>query len=48
MIILGQYCNLVVSKKVEFGYYLKDKFGDEVLLPNCDCLVLFVNLCVFL
>ena len=37
MIILGQYCNLIVSKKVEFGYYLKDKFGDEVLLPNSAC-----------
>ena len=37
MIILGQYCNLVVSKKVDFGYYLKDKFGDEVLLPNSAC-----------
>lgn len=34
MIILGEYCTLKVSKKVEFGYYLEDKFGDEVLLPN--------------
>ncbi|GEQ18328.1 MULTISPECIES: CvfB family protein [Clostridium] len=43
MIILGQYCNLVVSKKVEFGYYLKDKFGDEVLLPNSACKGTVVN-----
>lgn len=34
MITIGQYSNLKVSKKVEFGYYLEDKFGDEVLLPN--------------
>ncbi|NME82442.1 S1-like domain-containing RNA-binding protein [Clostridium sp. SM-530-WT-3G] len=34
MIVLGQYCTLKVSKKVEFGYYLEDKFGDEVLLPK--------------
>ncbi|MFT8350578.1 S1 RNA-binding domain-containing protein [Clostridium saccharoperbutylacetonicum] len=34
MIAVGQYCNLKVSKKVDFGYYLEDKFGDEVLLPN--------------
>ncbi|AGX42281.1 CvfB family protein [Clostridium saccharobutylicum] len=36
MIILGEYANLKVSKKVDFGYYLEDKFGDEVLLPNSD------------
>lgn len=34
MITVGQYSNLKVSKKVDFGYYLEDKFGDEVLLPN--------------
>jgi predicted RNA-binding protein (virulence factor B family) len=34
MIEVGQYINLKVSKKVEFGYYLEDRFGDEVLLPN--------------
>ena len=34
MIIVGQYSKLKVSKKVEFGYYLEDNFGDEVLLPN--------------
>ena len=34
MIVLGQYCTLKVSKKVEFGYYLGVKFGDEVLLPK--------------
>ena len=43
MIILGQYCNLIVSKKVEFGYYLKDKFGDEVLLPNSACKGTVIN-----
>lgn len=34
MIVVGQYSNLKVSKKVDFGYYLEDNFGDEVLLPN--------------
>lgn len=34
MIEVGQYNNLKVSKKVDFGYYLEDKSGDEVLLPN--------------
>lgn len=34
MITIGQYNKLKVSKKVEFGYYLEDNFGDEVLLPN--------------
>ena len=34
MITVGQYSKLKVSKKVEFGYYLEDNFGDEVLLPN--------------
>jgi predicted RNA-binding protein (virulence factor B family) len=34
MIIIGEYNKLKVSKKVEFGYYLEDNFGDEVLLPN--------------
>lgn len=34
MIAVGQYDTLKVSKKVEFGYYLEDRFGDEVLLPN--------------
>lgn len=34
MIAVGQYCNLKVSRKVDFGYYLEDRFGDEVLLPN--------------
>lgn len=34
MITVGQYSKLKVSKKVEFGYYLEDRFGDEVLLPN--------------
>lgn len=37
MIVLGQFCELEVSKKVEFGYYLKDQFGDEVLLPKNSC-----------
>ena len=32
MITVGQYSNVKVSKKVDFGYYLKDRFGDEVLL----------------
>jgi predicted RNA-binding protein (virulence factor B family) len=32
--IIGEYNKLKVSKKVEFGYYLEDSFGDEVLLPN--------------
>ncbi|OCA99839.1 CvfB family protein [Clostridium beijerinckii] len=34
MISVGQYSKLKVSKKVDFGYYLEDNFGDEVLLPN--------------
>lgn len=34
MILIGEYNKLKVSKKVEFGYYLEDNFGDEVLLPN--------------
>ena len=34
MIIVGEYNELKVSKKVDFGYYLEDNFGDEVLLPN--------------
>lgn len=34
MIIIGEYNKLKVSKKVDFGYYLEDNFGDEVLLPN--------------
>jgi len=34
MMIIGEYNKLKVSKKVEFGYYLEDEFGDEVLLPN--------------
>ena len=34
MMIIGEYNKLKVSKKVEFGYYLEDNFGDEVLLPN--------------
>lgn len=34
MITIGQYNKLKVSKKVDFGYYLEDNFGDEVLLPN--------------
>lgn len=34
MIIIGEYNRLKVSRKVEFGYYLEDNFGDEVLLPN--------------
>ncbi|MCE5220632.1 MAG: DNA-binding protein [Clostridium sp.] len=34
MIIVGEYNKLKVSKKVDFGYYLEDNFGDEVLLPN--------------
>jgi predicted RNA-binding protein (virulence factor B family) len=34
MIIVGNYNELKVSKKVDFGYYLEDDFGDEVLLPN--------------
>ena len=34
MMIVGEYNQLKVSKKVEFGYYLEDNFGDEVLLPN--------------
>jgi predicted RNA-binding protein (virulence factor B family) len=34
MMMIGEYNNLKVSKKVDFGYYLEDNFGDEVLLPN--------------
>lgn len=34
MIDIGQFNKLKVKKKVDFGYYLEDKFGDEVLLPN--------------
>jgi predicted RNA-binding protein (virulence factor B family) len=34
MIEVGRYINLKVSRKVDFGYYLEDRFGDEVLLPN--------------
>ncbi len=34
MISVGQYSKLKVSKTVDFGYYLEDNFGDEVLLPN--------------
>lgn len=34
MILIGEYNKLKVSKKVDFGYYLEDNFGDEVLLPN--------------
>ncbi|MFW2488546.1 S1 RNA-binding domain-containing protein [Clostridium chromiireducens] len=34
MITIGEYNKLKVSKKVDFGYYLEDNFGDEVLLPN--------------
>ena len=34
MINMGQFNKLKVKKKVDFGYYLEDKFGDEVLLPN--------------
>lgn len=36
MIIFGEYVNLKVSKKVDFGYYFEDKFGDEVLFFNSD------------
>jgi len=34
MIIIGEYNKLKVSKEVDFGYYLEDNFGDEILLPN--------------
>jgi len=34
MILIGEYNKLKTSKKVDFGYYLEDNFGDEVLLPN--------------
>ncbi|GAA0077727.1 S1 RNA-binding domain-containing protein [Clostridium sp. CTA-5] len=34
MILIGDYNDLKVSKKVDFGYYLSDEFGDEVLLPK--------------
>ena len=34
MINIGQFNKLKVKKKVDFGYYLENKFGDEVLLPN--------------
>ena len=34
MINIGQFNKLKVKKKVDFGYYLEDKFGDEALLPN--------------
>lgn len=34
MILIGEYNELKVSKKVDFGYYVEDNFGDEVLLPN--------------
>ncbi|EKQ53837.1 MULTISPECIES: S1-like domain-containing RNA-binding protein [unclassified Clostridium] len=34
MIIIGEYNKLKVSREVDFGYYLEDNSGDEVLLPN--------------
>ena len=34
MILIGEYNKLKVSKKVDFGYYVEDNFGDEILLPN--------------
>lgn len=34
MINIGHYNKLKVKKRVGFGYYLEDKFGDEILLPN--------------
>eukprot|EP00828_Plagiopyla_frontata_P004672 TRINITY_DN11751_c0_g1_i3.p1 TRINITY_DN11751_c0_g1~~TRINITY_DN11751_c0_g1_i3.p1 ORF type:complete len:313 (+),score=42.30 TRINITY_DN11751_c0_g1_i3:67-1005(+) len=34
MINVGYYNKLKVSKKVDFGYYLQDELGNEVLLPN--------------
>ncbi|NFI53255.1 DNA-binding protein [Clostridium botulinum] len=34
MILIGEYNNFKVSKKVDFGYYLENEMGEEVLLPN--------------
>ncbi|AOR24057.1 S1 RNA-binding domain-containing protein [Clostridium taeniosporum] len=34
MILIGEYNNFKVSKKVDFGYYLENEMEEEVLLPN--------------
>lgn len=34
MISVGHYNNLKVTRKVDFGYYLEDNSGDDILLPN--------------
>ncbi len=44
MINVGYYNKLEVSKKVDFGYYLKDNSGDEVLLPNGNTKSMEINI----
>ena len=34
MIFIGEYNELKVDRKVEFGYYLIDGEGNDVLIPN--------------
>lgn len=34
MILIGEYNDFKVSKKVDFGYYLQNDMGEEVLLPK--------------
>ncbi|MBS6601247.1 MAG: S1 RNA-binding domain-containing protein [Clostridium sp.] len=34
MIFIGEYNELKVDRKVEFGYYLIDREGNDVLIPN--------------
>ena len=34
MIFIGEYNELKVDRKVEFGYYLTDGEGNDVLIPN--------------
>ncbi|WP_143316027.1 S1-like domain-containing RNA-binding protein [Clostridium sp. HBUAS56017] len=34
MIFVGEYNDLKVDRKVDFGYYLTDEDGNDVLLPN--------------
>ena len=33
MIFIGEYNNLKVDREVEFGFYLVDEQGNDVLLP---------------
>ena len=34
MIFIGEYNSLKVDREVEFGFYLVDEKGDDVLLPK--------------